>query len=507
MNIAWVKAGKLLPVDTGGKLRSFNLLRQLAKRHGLTVLTYYDGPVDPTYEREMAQEFPGAITLPTARSANGALVELARYARALGATAPYAVEKFTHPAIRDVVADWMRTRVFDVIICDFLSASLNFPEQLDVPTVLFQHNVETELWRRQARFEPHPIKRAAFRIEAFKMARYEGAAVARFHHVIAVSEHDRQLMTRMVDANRISVVPTGVDIERFHAAAASKPREPLVMYLGSMDWEANIDGVEWFCAEMWPRVRSAVPNAEFRIVGRNPDARVQRLVADGITVTGTVPSVVDHLAEAAVVVVPLRIGGGTRLKIFEAMSAARAVVSTTVGAEGLDVRHNENIMLQDDPSSFADAVVAILRDAERRHRLGVAAKALADRHDWSRVIADFEQALDRAIAAYGIETEESARDERLITRFDYDEYFGTVLNRFCVQAVIGHPLTVYGEGGQTRGFLNIRDTLQCVELAVTIPPSWASSGSSTSSRSSSRFPSWPSREAKRRGARLRGRGA
>lgn len=399
MNIAWVKAGKLLPVDTGGKLRSFNLLRQLAKRHRVTVLTYYDGASDPAYEHEMAQEFPGAITLPTARSANGGLAELARYARALVAAAPYAVEKFTHPAVRQHVSDWMRTRAFDVVICDFLSASLNFPQQLDVPTVLFQHNVETELWRRQARFEPHPIKRAAFRIEALKMARYEGAAVARFHHVIAVSEHDRQLMTRMVPGHRISVVPTGVDIARFHSAAGAQPRAPLVMYLGSMDWEANIDGVEWFCAEMWPRVRSAVPNAAFRIVGRNPDARVQRLAGEGITVTGTVPSVVDHLAEAAVVVVPLRIGGGTRIKIFEAMGAARAVVATTVGAEGLEVTHNENILLHDDAPAFADAVVNILRDDMMRSRLGAAAKALADRHDWSRVIGGFEEALGRAIAA------------------------------------------------------------------------------------------------------------
>ncbi len=399
MNIAWVKAGKLLPVDTGGKLRSFNLLQQLGKRHRVTVLTYYDGARDQAYERDMAQEFPGAITLPTARSANGSMTELLRYARALLAAAPYAIEKFTHPAVRELVDAWMRVRAFDVVVCDFLSASQNFPDDLRIPTVLFQHNVETELWRRQARFEPHAVKRVAFRLEAFKMARYEVAAVARFHHVIAVSEHDRQLMTRMVDPERISVVPTGVDIARFQAVAATPSRTPLVMYLGSMDWEANIDGVEWFCGDMWPRVRAAVPNAEFRIVGRNPDARVQRLAGDGVTVTGTVPSVVDHLAEAAVVVVPLRIGGGTRLKIFEAMGAARAVVSTTVGAEGLEVTPNENILLCDDATAFADAVVTLLRDEAARRRIGAAATALADRHDWSRVISGFENSLERAIAA------------------------------------------------------------------------------------------------------------
>lgn len=400
MKLAWVKAGRLLPVDTGGKLRSFNLLRQLARRHQVTVLTYYDGASDVEYERDMAREFPGAITLPTAHSANGSLAEVARYARALLAPAPYAVQKFTHPPVQRLVSEWVRTRAFDVVICDFLSASQNFPERLELPTVLFQHNVETELWRRQARFEPNRLKRAAYGIEARKMARYERATVARFHHIIAVSEHDRRLMTTMVDESRISVVPTGVDVARFHAAADAQPRAPLVIYLGSMDWEANIDGVEWFCGEMWPRVLAAVPGAEFRIVGRNPDARVKRLASDTVTVTGTVPSVVDHLAEAAVVVVPLRIGGGTRLKIFEAMGAARAVVSTRVGAEGLEVTHNEDILLHDDAPAFADAVVRILRDDAVRRRLGAAAKQLAERHDWSRVVAGFEQGLEHAIAAH-----------------------------------------------------------------------------------------------------------
>ncbi|HJU74638.1 MAG TPA: glycosyltransferase family 4 protein [Gemmatimonadaceae bacterium] len=398
MNVAWVKAGKLLPVDTGGKLRSFNLLQQLARRHRLTLLTYYDGAVDGAYEREVATQFPGAVTIATARGTNGGLAEAARYARALVAPAPYAVEKFTNAAVRRVIQEWMSRRAFDVIVCDFLSASLNFGP-LDLPTVLFQHNVETELWRRQARFEPHPIKRVAFQIEAQKMARYERAAVARFHHIIAVSEHDRDLMARMVDPRRISVVPTGVDVARFQAAASREPSAPVVMYLGSMDWEANIDAVEWFCAEMWPRIRQTLPNAEFRVVGRDPDARVRRLAGNGVVVTGTVPSVIDHLAEAAVVVVPLRIGGGTRLKIFEAMGAARAVVSTTVGAEGLDVNNDVDIRLRDDATTFTDAVIALLQDDVLRRRLGAAARHLAQRHDWSQVVSRFEEALEQAISA------------------------------------------------------------------------------------------------------------
>jgi glycosyltransferase involved in cell wall biosynthesis len=174
-------------------------------------------------------------------------------------------------------------------------------------------------------------------------------------------------------------------------------REPIVMFLGSMDWEANIDAVEYFCHDIWPAVRAAVPSARFRIVGRNPHARVVRLAGASVEVTGTVPSVVEYLKEAAVVVVPLRVGGGTRLKIFEAMAAGRAVVSTSVGAEGLDVSSGRDLMLADEPTGFAEAVAMLLNDSERRRTLGTAAARSASRYDWPAIAVSFEQILRRAV--------------------------------------------------------------------------------------------------------------
>ncbi|HEY0386073.1 MAG TPA: glycosyltransferase family 4 protein, partial [Pyrinomonadaceae bacterium] len=352
------------------------------------------------------------------------------YLRHLLWRAPYAVTKFSSRAVARRVESWMDAGRFDVMVCDFLSASLNFPRELRTPAVLFQHNVESALWRRQAEHERSLLKRVAFRLEAAKMARYERSTVNRFHHVIAVSEHDRALMSEMTDAARISVVPTGVDLAQYRAAAATedergdergaassqvtktdssqatktaspegtKNRAPLVVFLGSMDWEANIDGVDYFCRDIWPAVLRAVPEARFRIVGRNPHPRVRKLVSDSVEVTGTVPSVIDHLREAAVFVVPLRVGGGTRLKIFEAMATATAVVSTTVGAEGLEVEDGQDILLADDAKTFADSVIMLLRDEKARQRFEKAASALAARHDWSVVIKRFEEALERATA-------------------------------------------------------------------------------------------------------------
>jgi len=399
VKILWVKAGKLLPVDTGGKIRSFNLLRQLAARHDTTLLSYYAGAIDSAYDEAIGKELPGAVTMavggPTSFSAS-----VVDYIRHAPSAPPYAVTKFTSARARAQIAAWMRARTFDVMICDFLSASLTFPSELTTPTALFQHNVESALWQRQAAHEPHPLKKLAFQMEAKKMTRYERAAVARFHHVIAVSENDRALMSAMTDASRITVAPTGVDLSRYRSAAGHEATEPVVMFLGSMDWEANIDGVFYFHREIWSRIRAAVPRATFRIVGRNPSTRVRKLAEDpSVVVTGDVPSVVDHLRDAAVFVVPLRIGGGTRLKIYEAMATGRAVVSTTIGAEGLDVNHGQDIVLADDPAAFADAVTSLLLDADRRRAFERAAADQAAKFDWPVVVRQFENSLEQTIAA------------------------------------------------------------------------------------------------------------
>jgi glycosyltransferase involved in cell wall biosynthesis len=414
MRILWVKAGKLLPVDTGGKIRSYNLLRQLASHHSLTLLSYYGGTRDESYEREINEHLPGAATIHTGAPETG-LAQAGDYLRHLFSRAPYAVTKFTSPRVKSRVRSWMDERRFDVAVCDFLSASLNFPRELLTPSVLFQHNVESALWQRQAEHEPNLLKRIAFKLEAAKMSRYERAAVNRFQQIIAVSEHDRVLMSEMTDPARISVVPTGVDLSQYRAAAEVADAEtsdlssesiegnaPLVVFLGSMDWEANIDGVDYFCRDIWPLVRSSVPEARFRIVGRNPHPQVLRLASESVEVTGTVPSVVEHLRAATVVIVPLRIGGGTRLKIFEAMAMGRAVVSTTIGAEGLDVHHGQDILLADDAEEFADSVIALLTDEEKRKRFERAAAQLAAQFDWEVVARRFEEMLARvALGAPG----------------------------------------------------------------------------------------------------------
>jgi len=410
MKILWVKADKLLPVQNGGNIRTYHVLRYLSARHELTFFSYYGGTPDPDYERELQRQLPGAVAVCTGKRELSGAARALDYLAHLGAHPPYAVSRFADAKVQKKLQDWFREQRFDVAVCDFLDAAVNFPGRLSIPSVLFQHNVESEIWRRHAATAGNPAKKMLYRMEFRKMLRYERAAVRKFQHVISVSANDRSIMMQWVDADRVTVVPTGVDLAQYRPDPAkfdstnSDPNPlaasaPLITFVGAMDWEPNVDAVEYFCAEVWPLIKAEVPQARFRIVGRNPGRRLQKWASnsnsnDGsIEVTGRVHDVVEHLRQSAVVIVPLRIGGGTRLKIYEAMATGKAIVSTTVGAEGLDVHHGRDIVLADDARSFAQAAIMLLRDPELRRRYEKAAAETAARYDWPAIGERFSEVL------------------------------------------------------------------------------------------------------------------
>lgn len=390
MRVLWVKANKLLPVHSGGDIRSFNTLRCLSSLHQVTFLSYYDGPRDTAYEEELSRQFPGAISICAGKRVTRGLDYILRSPQ----SAPYAVSRFKSRAVKEKLQSWFDSRQFDVAVCDFLDAAINFPKNLTIPSVLFQHNVESEIWRRYALNEPNAAKRLIYKLEFEKMRLYERTTVNKFQHVIAVSEHDRELMSRWIDRSAITVVPTGVDLEQYQPEPAASEGNQVVVFVGAMDWEPNVDACEYFCREIWPLVLNRAPDARFRIVGRNPGRRVQNLMSGSVEVTGRVPSVVDHLRQAAAVVAPLRIGGGTRLKIYEAMAAGKAVVSTSTGAEGLDVNPGRDILIADDPATFAESVITVLRDGEIRNRYGRTAAELAAQYGWPVITRKFSHVLE-----------------------------------------------------------------------------------------------------------------
>lgn len=232
------------------------------------------------------------------------------------------------------------------------------------------------------------------------MERYECEVSRAVKSVIAVSEEDAGMMRSAYGVSRVNAVPTGVDIDYFtppaEAVAAEADGRTDLVFLGSMDWMPNIDGIGWFAGEVLPLIRRRRPECSLVIAGRRPDAEVKKLAEEDarIQVTGTVADVRPSLWGSAVAIVPLRIGGGTRLKIYEAMAARVPVVSTSIGAEGLDVRNGENILIADSAREFADSCLRLLEDGGERRRLVNAAWGMVSGcYSWEVVARKFEQLL------------------------------------------------------------------------------------------------------------------
>lgn len=401
MKILWLNSGLLLPLNKGGRLRTWHLMRHLAERHDISYLSFADGTQTAADREGMQAVASRLVTIPRSDPAKGSprfYVDTARY---VFDGAPYAVAKYRSDAFRQQVAELLSTGRFDALICDFLPPVVNLPDHLPCPSILFTHNVESEIWRRHAEHAANPAARFLLTQQWRRMLRFERQALARFDLVLAVSEADRRTFERLYPEalkRPAHVVQTGVDTSYFAPMPATAAAGPAhLVFTGSMDWLPNEDAMVHFVRDMLPLVRQAEPETTLSIIGRAPTPAVQRLAGEpGVIVTGRVDDVRPHVAEGSVYVVPLRIGGGTRLKIFEAMAMAKAVVSTTIGAEGLPVRTGHNIVIADEPAAFAQAVVELIRNPDARRRIELEARRLVvTRYDWSAVAGDFEDALRR----------------------------------------------------------------------------------------------------------------
>jgi glycosyltransferase involved in cell wall biosynthesis len=305
---------------------------------------------------------------------------------------PLALSRYQSVAMRNRISSVLQTARFDSVVCDFLTPAPNFEDLREC--VLFQHNVETVIWRRHAEHAPDPLRRVYFKAQGERMYCWERHVCRSVAHVIAVSPQDVAIMRELfgVDA---SCIPTGVDVEYFRRPEQIASKADLV-FLGSMDWMPNIDGVEYFVRTVLPLIWQRRPDCSVAVVGRNPSPDILRLAKQDarITVTGTVADVRPWLWGAKVSVVPLRIGGGTRLKIYEAMAAGTPIVSTGVGAEGLDVSHPDNIRLCDAASDFAGNCLELLDlPAERQRMASEALQMVTRRFSWDVVVSKFEERL------------------------------------------------------------------------------------------------------------------
>jgi glycosyltransferase involved in cell wall biosynthesis len=380
----------LFPHDTGGKIRALNVLRHLARWHEVTYLCNLRRG-EERYLPEMRALNLRVEAVPGEAAPRGGARFYAGIAANLLSDRPFSIARNYDRAVRRRLARLLAEDHYDVLICDCPQMALHARGLRADANILFQHNVEAQILRRHAESSTGRLKSAYMRSQWRRMERFERDCGRWFDAVIAVSEPDRDAFRRDYGWPDVYAIDTAVDTEFF--PQAGPPADPNgVLFLGSLDWLPNEDGLKFFAGQVWPAVRAARPDAVFRIVGRNPSPGV-RALADrpGIELVGGVPDVRPHLAKAAVVVVPLLVGGGTRLKIFEAMASGRAVVSTTVGAEGLPVVHGKHFLRADKSEAFAEAVVRLLDDTGYRDRLaGDACRLVHGRFGSEAVARQFE---------------------------------------------------------------------------------------------------------------------
>jgi len=361
----------LFPIDSGGKIRTTQVLRGM-KGGAFEITLASPLPAEPLERfaadlRSVSDRFVG-----WAPPKRGRLFPITRL-RHLASRLPIPVATDISAEGRKIVAAELAKRP-EVVVFDFTHAAVLAPARLDSRSVLFTHNIESEIFERHAKLASNAVMRALWRDQLRKMLAFEGAALNRFDRVIAVSDRDQSAFEKKFGAKNVALIPTVVDLDYFrYVPPDSAPR---VVFLGSMDWIANIDAVEYFADEIWPAIVARRPDATMTVVGRNPPPSLvtkatRRL--PGWSFTGFVDDVRPHVEGAAAFVVPLRIGGGTRLKIFEGMAMGTPVVSTSIGIEGLPATPGKHYLAADSAAGFADAVVRVLNEPELRTGLSRAA--------------------------------------------------------------------------------------------------------------------------------------
>ena len=399
MRILWLKTELLHPIDKGGRIRTYQMLRQLKSQHHVTYLSLLEPDVDPEAHQQASQYCHKLVTVPWRAPARYSPAFYAALARNVASPLPYALAKYRSGRLQRELRRLVRREYFDVLVADFLASAVNVPERLELPAVLFEHNVESLIWQRMARTAADPLRKAYFYSQWRRMHRYESEACHRFDMVAAVSPGDRDMLVRDFGVKDVQDVPTGVDTEYF-APGPARPQAHKLVFTGSMDWLPNEDAIVMFVEQILSRIRQHVPQVQLTVVGRNPTPRLVKLAAQhpGVTLTGRVSDVRPYMDEALVYVVPLRIGGGTRIKIYEAMAMQKAVVSTRIGAEGLPVRDGEHLLLADEPADFAQAVTSLMLDQTRALAMGRQARKFVDEHfGWQQAADVFASICQRAV--------------------------------------------------------------------------------------------------------------
>lgn len=402
MNVLFLASDVSYPPHGGRSQRTFHTLRQAAARHRVHFVAFDQALNHSGADRRdravaaLSELCASVSVVPLPVKHSRAAVPLA-VARSLLTPAPYSAVIYRSRELARAIERVVGADRIDLLHNDSTDMAEYRALVPQAASLLVHHNVESVLMARRARFERSFARRSFIRLEASKLASHEARFADRYDVHVAVSENDARGLP--VPPDRLHVVPNGVDVEYFRPVPATERQDTLV-HVGSMGWAPNLDGMRHFLADTWPRISARRPDVRLRLVGSGSDALPGARQADAIEAMGWVDDVRPVVAEAAVYVVPLRFGGGTRLKILDAMAMGKAVVSTSVGCEGLAVRSGHDIVIADGAERFAEEVSRLLEDAPARAAIGAAAReTVVRRYAWPVIGEAMERAYRDALRA------------------------------------------------------------------------------------------------------------
>jgi len=385
MNLLFLSTRSPYPLISGHSLRTYHILKGAAQNHNVTFVTFVQLP-----EHELKKEnldhlksfckavYPFKIPADVSKTKLATMLFLNLFS-----SLPFVGQKYDAPLMRQKIREIIQREHIDLVHVDMLPLTVYINEFENLPRILVNHNVESVRLYRWFRTEPNPLKKAYLGIQWLKLKTFEQSAMNKFDGCVVVSEVDKELLLKMKVKSSLFVVPNGTDT-KFFKPNSGKVVENTVLWIGHMDVHTNKDAVLYFWRDIYPILRRKYPEVKMTFVGTAPPKEIAAAArADGnVRVTGFVDDIRPYIDEAVVMVVPIRIGSGTRLKILDAMAMGKAIVSTSVGCEGINASNDKNILIADNPEDFADRTIDLLKNPDLRINLENNALDLAKTYDW-----------------------------------------------------------------------------------------------------------------------------
>jgi sugar transferase (PEP-CTERM/EpsH1 system associated) len=374
------------PLIGGDRIRIYNLLRRIASRHEVSLAAFLEKPGDDEGVAHLQQFCASVETASFQRRSR--LVRVPGLLRYALAGKPPELKLLHSEELGGKIRQLVSTMDFDIVQIEHARMGLyleTLPQNRSCKSILMFHNFTLQQYRQIFHIERRLDRKIRALLNSVAMGQWEPRYAERFDRCTTVSEADQRLLKRANPRLRVDVIPNGVDIQKYQPLPAENASSAL-LFIGNMGYPPCVDAVLYFCREIFPHIRRKIGAAELWIVGRDPRSEVLQFNGDRVHVTGRVDDVIPYYRQSAACVVPLRAGGGTRLKILEAMALGRPVVSTTIGCEGLEVVDGEHLLIADSPDQFAEKTVRLLTDRQLYQHISTNGRQLVEtRYDWDKI--------------------------------------------------------------------------------------------------------------------------